>query len=276
MVAIVQSGGPDPTRSLAFAAFYFLAAIAMVVGSLRCRGQIKWRGGMPASIATQAAFVLMFLIWGACSIGDAWDWSFTREHPVILHFGSMAVVFACLGFDKLRENRSRQMEEIPTGVSENSRSDEKQDQIHQEKKTTQLSIHKLFLPIGLFFLISGVICFIRWQMITGTNDSQEEKRSTSQMGAFLFSAIGAYVLIGYFVNDRNWKAGTLQEKDKIMVNLGNKKLHLAAVLIPYLYFYGFVIAPWLQKQFQLPGIALSFIWLISAAVLMRLVMGKKG
>ena len=107
MLAILGSEHPTPTRSLVFAGGYFLIGTVMLVSSIYTRGQIKWKGGTPGSLFTQIAFVLMFFIWGTCSVGDARGWSFFQEHTIVLHGGSMASVFVCLGFDKLRERHLR-------------------------------------------------------------------------------------------------------------------------------------------------------------------------
>jgi hypothetical protein len=107
MLAILGPEHPAPTRSLVFAGFYFLVGIIALISSIRSRGQINWKGGTPASIITNIVMILMFFIWGTCSVGDARGWTFFQEHSLILHFGSMAAVFVCFGFDKLREYRSK-------------------------------------------------------------------------------------------------------------------------------------------------------------------------
>src|SRR5262245_57733280 len=107
MFATFAPEHPTPTRSLVFAGFYFLIGIACLVGSIRSRWQVKWTGGTPASLFTQIAMILLFFIWGTCSIGDARGWSFFERHPIVWHLAPMAAVAVGLGFDTLRERLSR-------------------------------------------------------------------------------------------------------------------------------------------------------------------------
>lgn len=98
-----DSTGSNPASGFAFAAFYFLAGIAALVSSVHHR----WRGtychGLPASPATHVAMILVFFVLAACSLGDAYGWTFILQHPVLLRFGSMTVVAVCFGFDFLKE-----------------------------------------------------------------------------------------------------------------------------------------------------------------------------
>jgi hypothetical protein len=107
MFGFLAPEDPNLTRRLVFAGFYYFIGVVILVTSMRARWRVKWKGGADSSIASQAALLLLFSVWGTTSVGVAFGWTFVVVHELVLRLVPMGLVAACFGIDLLRHSRSR-------------------------------------------------------------------------------------------------------------------------------------------------------------------------
>ena len=95
-----------------------------------------------------------------------------------------------------------------------------------------------------------------------------EAKTVDGLGAILFIPLGALMFLPALVLEYGLRRDGKLPKDGAPVSA--RKFTLFAGLVGYLYFFGFVISPWLCKI--LPGMVVALIWVLSAGALGNLIL----
>ena len=93
-------------------------------------------------------------------------------------------------------------------------------------------------------------------------------RIPAALCAVLFIPLGALMFLPALLLEYCLRRGDKLPRDGSPVSA--RQFTLAAGLVGYLYFFGFVITPWLTKI--LPGIVVALIWVLSAGALCNLIL----
>jgi hypothetical protein len=141
----------------------------------------------------------------------------------------------------------------------------------------------LFLIPGLLLLAFGLWEVCRFLQLPAPPEAQShgsrftlnltemnlEPRSVARVCGFVFLSAGVFFLWLALWAERSLRKGELRDESCPMF-VSARQFALFAGLVGYLYFFGFVLTPWLRKI--LPGIVIVLIWVTTAGALSNVIL----
>ena len=104
MFATTQTGDSNPTRHLVFAALYYLIGVILVLARVR-QGEIRWKAGGKASLASLVALGLASISWGTLSLASGLGHGAPDRIDITLRFGTLGLVFLSALYDRYFHSR---------------------------------------------------------------------------------------------------------------------------------------------------------------------------